>query len=187
MPFVMLPAQVTTYSYDLKALKLHNAAGDDSGFRISSNIVTDWKVSGPLSAHQACPQQAGLVIGEGLACLGIWMGAWEHHAQAFPLHALRNPTPQVPVPPVPLQLYIIQEYCDAGSLRQAVLKHKFWDEKARQPRMAFILEAALELASGLKHLHRCAQGVVCVLVLGWPGLSFDGGQGHSPGSVGAGA
>ena len=46
-----------------------------------------------------------------------------------------------------------QEYCDAGSLRQAILKFKFLDVKGVQPRLDFILATALELASGLAHLH----------------------------------
>ncbi|GAX82044.1 hypothetical protein CEUSTIGMA_g9472.t1 [Chlamydomonas eustigma] len=51
------------------------------------------------------------------------------------------------------KLYMVQEYCDAGSLRQAILKFKFLDVRGVLPRMDLILTSALELASGLAHLH----------------------------------
>jgi hypothetical protein len=48
---------------------------------------------------------------------------------------------------------LVQEYCDAGSLRQAVLKRKFYDDTRKQPRVDLILEAAKQLAAGLAHIH----------------------------------
>ncbi|KXZ48633.1 hypothetical protein GPECTOR_26g536 [Gonium pectorale] len=51
------------------------------------------------------------------------------------------------------KLYLIQEYCDGGSLRTAILKRKFHDTKRAEPRTEMLLDTALELAGGLVHLH----------------------------------
>ncbi|GIL77290.1 hypothetical protein Vretimale_3044 [Volvox reticuliferus] len=51
------------------------------------------------------------------------------------------------------KLYLIQEYCDGGSLRTAILKRKFFDAKKGEPRMEMILDTSLELTGGLVHLH----------------------------------
>jgi hypothetical protein len=49
-------------------------------------------------------------------------------------------------------------FANAGSLRQAVLKRKFFDDVRKQPRMDLILEAARQLASGLAHIH--SKGII---------------------------
>ncbi|KAG2498355.1 hypothetical protein HYH03_003614 [Edaphochlamys debaryana] len=51
------------------------------------------------------------------------------------------------------KLYLIQEYCDGGSLRTAILKRKFFDAKKGEPRMEMILDTCAELTGGLVHLH----------------------------------
>ncbi|GIL63599.1 hypothetical protein Vafri_17636 [Volvox africanus] len=51
------------------------------------------------------------------------------------------------------KLYLIQEYCDGGSLRTAILKRKFFDSKKGEPRMEMILDTCMELTGGLMHLH----------------------------------
>ncbi|EFJ48733.1 hypothetical protein VOLCADRAFT_90528 [Volvox carteri f. nagariensis] len=51
------------------------------------------------------------------------------------------------------KLYLIQEYCDGGSLRTAILKRKFFDAKKGEPRLEMILDTCLELTGGLVHLH----------------------------------
>ncbi|KAG2454955.1 hypothetical protein HYH02_000782 [Chlamydomonas schloesseri] len=51
------------------------------------------------------------------------------------------------------KLYLVQEYCDGGSLRMAILKRKFFDAKKDEPRMEMILDTSIELCGGLVHLH----------------------------------
>ncbi|GFR41905.1 hypothetical protein Agub_g2695 [Astrephomene gubernaculifera] len=51
------------------------------------------------------------------------------------------------------KLYLVQEYCDGGSLRTAILKRKFFDAKRGEARIEMILDTALELTGGLVHLH----------------------------------
>mmetsp|Transcript_25649 Transcript_25649/g.55849 ORF Transcript_25649/g.55849 Transcript_25649/m.55849 type:complete len:1132 (+) Transcript_25649:194-3589(+) len=95
------------------------------------------------------------------------------------------------------KLYIVQEFCDAGSLRQAVLRRRFWDELRMQPRLDLILEVATELAGGLAHLHAkniihgdlnpnnvllkkdpCPKGYVCKLADFGLSMKMSAGQSH---------
>lgn len=48
----------------------------------------------------------------------------------------------------------LQEFCDAGSLRQAVIRQHMWDKHLQCPDLRAVLDCALEFASGLAHLHR---------------------------------
>lgn len=54
----------------------------------------------------------------------------------------------------PEEIWIIMEYCNKGSLRDAIREGEFFEDKDRQkPRILHILFAALEVAAALEHLH----------------------------------
>ncbi|KAG2440195.1 hypothetical protein HXX76_004307 [Chlamydomonas incerta] len=68
-----------------------------------------------------------------------------------------NSTPGMKIvdkrPVLDWKLYLVQEFCDGGSLRMAILKRKFHDTKKDEPRMEMILDTSIELCGGLVHLH----------------------------------
>jgi len=51
------------------------------------------------------------------------------------------------------QLFIIQEYCDGGSLYDALAGHKLWDGARNGPHLAMVLNVVLDMAAGLEYLH----------------------------------
>ncbi|KAI8472037.1 MAG: hypothetical protein J3K34DRAFT_520076 [Monoraphidium minutum] len=52
------------------------------------------------------------------------------------------------------KLFLVQEFCNGGSLRQAVDgRLVLWDEAAGGPNMREILSAALDIATGMEHIH----------------------------------
>ncbi|KIY93963.1 hypothetical protein MNEG_13998 [Monoraphidium neglectum] len=70
-----------------------------------------------------------------------------------PSHPLTPIYPARP-PETPRKLFLVQEFCNGGSLRQAVdARTIFWDSEAKQPRMRDILSTAMDIAAGLEHLH----------------------------------
>lgn len=55
---------------------------------------------------------------------------------------------------VPDEIWIIMEYCDRGSLREAIKNGEFFEDEDRQrSRVLHILLTALEVAAALDHLH----------------------------------
>ncbi|KAG2494464.1 hypothetical protein HYH03_007516 [Edaphochlamys debaryana] len=97
------------------------------------------------------------------------------------------------------KLYIVQEYCELGTLKSAIDQGYFRGTRPGLPNMAFVLAIAGDLAAGLAHVH--SKGVVhgditvsnillqasatrpqgCVAKLADFGLSvkFDAGQTHT--------
>ena len=54
----------------------------------------------------------------------------------------------------PEEIWIVMEYCNKGSLRDAIKKGEFFEDTDRQrPRILHLLFAALEVADALEHLH----------------------------------
>ncbi|KAI8469769.1 MAG: hypothetical protein J3K34DRAFT_512345 [Monoraphidium minutum] len=52
------------------------------------------------------------------------------------------------------KLFLVQEYCNGGSLRQAVDGRAiYWDSDQHQPRVREILATALDIATGMDHIH----------------------------------
>jgi len=55
---------------------------------------------------------------------------------------------------IPREIWIVMEYCNKGSLREAIKEGEFFeDSERRRPRVLHILFAALEVASAMEHLH----------------------------------
>ena len=54
----------------------------------------------------------------------------------------------------PEEIWIVMEYCNKGSLRDAIKKGEFFEDTDRQrPRILHLLFAALEVSDALEHLH----------------------------------
>lgn len=54
----------------------------------------------------------------------------------------------------PTEIWIVMEYCNRGSLREAITAGEFFEDANRQrPRILHVLFAALEVAAALEHLH----------------------------------
>ena len=51
------------------------------------------------------------------------------------------------------RLYIVQEFCDGGSLRHAIQARSFLNTSTGAPQMEWVLQMAREIASGLQYLH----------------------------------
>ncbi|GFR48796.1 hypothetical protein Agub_g10746, partial [Astrephomene gubernaculifera] len=51
------------------------------------------------------------------------------------------------------RLYIVQEYCDGGSLRHAIEARSFLNPATGSPQLEWVLQMAREVASGLQYLH----------------------------------
>jgi serine/threonine protein kinase len=160
------PNVVITYSHDLKPLKLHNMPNnDDGGLKIMNMMpqITEWK----LFIIQVRSIRVLVSFSCQLHCMSLHLS--QAHAQE------RHCAPLSPGCVLVRLICIdegcsvdirghlhlrscLQEYCDAGSLRQAVLKRKFYDDTRKQPRVDLILEAAKQLASGLAHIH--SKGII---------------------------
>ncbi|GLI68318.1 hypothetical protein VaNZ11_012681, partial [Volvox africanus] len=51
------------------------------------------------------------------------------------------------------RLYIVQEFCDGGSLRHAIEARSFLNSATGSPQMEWVLQMAREIAGGLQYLH----------------------------------
>lgn len=51
------------------------------------------------------------------------------------------------------QLFIIQEYCDGGTLHTAIQEQRFWDKQVGQPLLPQILAIASDIAAGCAYIH----------------------------------
>ncbi|GIL53869.1 hypothetical protein Vafri_9381 [Volvox africanus] len=51
------------------------------------------------------------------------------------------------------RLYIVQEFCDGGSLRHAIEARSFLNSATGTPQMEWVLQMAREIAGGLQYLH----------------------------------
>eukprot|EP00803_Ostreobium_quekettii_P010200 evm.model.scf_1470.2 EVM.evm.TU.scf_1470.2 scf_1470:13217-18807(-) len=51
------------------------------------------------------------------------------------------------------KLYIVQEFCDGGSLRECLDKRRVLDPETGQPMLGVVCQIGLEAALGMRHLH----------------------------------
>jgi serine/threonine protein kinase len=52
-----------------------------------------------------------------------------------------------------IQVHLVMQYCDMGTLEQAIRRGDFHDPRSGQPKLRTILLTALEIARGLQYLH----------------------------------
>ena len=80
------------------------------------------------------------------------------------------------------RLYIVQEFCDGGSLRQAIESRSFLNPATGSPQLEWVLQMAREVAAGMVYLHE--HNIIHGDLVGWrqglptyPGCKGRGGGG----------